>query len=130
MKNEFLRALGRAFNSKGKNGENRLGQLIEHQIQDHHSPQWINSIRPANSDEQRHGFDWMVETDVGGIKIDVKTSGRTAIRKTLENLPRHREDIIVLDCNSHRSNQEIFAEFLRRVSQKRQHYLEKRNKSV
>lgn len=69
------KALGRAANQRGETNEIRVLNVLQTE-----QPAWMFSARAATEDEDSKGVDIVVDTDVGKLFLQVKSS-RTGVAK-------------------------------------------------
>lgn len=87
------KALGHAANQRGATNENRVLSVLEED-----QPPWLISVRSATNEEDSKGVDIVVDTDVGKLFLQVKSS-KTGVAK--HKSKRRQSMIGVVRC-SHR----------------------------
>lgn len=107
---------------RGRVSEQRFKDVIISSIERKIAPERIKGLRQSTSKEDKKGIDWWIDTDIGPIQVQVKSSkkgaqvGRKKSRE--ENIER-----IVLSVNPKESNEELLAKVIIAVDEIRQERL-------
>lgn len=105
---------------RGKDAENKVMKSFNDSDE---IPEWLLGIHKGSHEEDKKGVDLWVETDVGKIKLQVKSS----VRGAEEHVERNKKgDIAVVVVKEGDSLEKVFGEMVFSIKPLREKYLKKR----
>lgn len=110
---------------RGSSAESRVRAAVCEAIEQRIAPEWLIGYYPADRDLDRKGIDAQLDTDVGWISIQIKSSERGRI-KALEHHPKI--PVVVVPAGLY--NEEILSRFLESVEPEREKYLQIREERM
>lgn len=110
---------GRIGNEVGKAGERRVYEACKNG----EKPSWWKGIRYATPDEDGRGIDHIIETDVGDIYLQTKTSLSEPVR---HRPSRNDRDVAIIYVNLKDSDEEIRKKVILIIAREREQKLLKR----
>ena len=116
------RVLGELARERGRASEARVLRACRRKDR----PDWMRAARAATSEEDRHGIDVVVESDVGKLYVQVKSS---AVGKVAFQDRRPRARIAVVVVRSRDSNEDLLRQIVGELSRLRAVFLAKREPS-
>ena len=123
LKNETNCRLGKAGREKGKHAEQRVLQAV-HELTK--SVTWMNSTRRSTSQEDTQSIDVVLETNIGMLFVQVKSS-RTGARHFRRK--RRRAHIVIVVIEPEMSDTKIRAKVHGALGFLRRNILENRRKT-
>ena len=113
--------IGRLGNERGQRAELRVEIAVREAFEKETLPSWIIGYQRACHEDDEKGIDGWLDTDVGRIKIQVKSSYAGA----REFSRRHQPDIaIIIVRNNKISPEQILDLLIQAVTPLRRRYLE------
>ena len=106
---------------RGADAEHHVFWAVKQGINAEFCPTWVRGVRKSRGKEEGKGIDYWVETDVGGIPLQVKSSVR-GMEKALELHP----EIPVVISQIGESHEELVGKIIEAISPKREMYLKQR----
>lgn len=113
---------GKIGNERGRINEEKVFDAFSEECEEPPLPEWFRGYISATEEEDKRGIDGWVDTDVGKIKIQVKSS-RNAAREFRKNNP----DTAVISVRDGEDLETIRRRLLSEIDPLRKLYLEKRN---
>ena len=113
--NGFNRLLGDLANKRGADNEQRLIDAVN--FKNSVWPKWLIGIEKSSRDQDAKGIDIVVETDVGRIFIQVKSS-----KCGLDSVKKKKKHIVYMVINERKSMDKIYDTFIGVIGHKRSDY--------
>ena len=120
---EIKRLMGRLALERGRAGERHVLAACTLAAR----PAWMRRVRAATRDEDRHGIDVVIESDVGKLFVQVKSS--LAGKEAFEARRRHAR-IVVVVVNAGCSLPRVLEQLVEVIEPVRGEYLQKRGQVV
>jgi len=121
MLSKEIRKIGR---DRGRKAESLFKKVLVEGIEKDRFPEWIRGYERATSKDDLKGIDCWIKTDVGNIKIQIKSSKTGAE----EYLKKHRGDVAVVIVKVGDGSDVLCEKIISAVSPLREKYKKKREK--
>lgn len=110
--------------TRGATAETIVEQVVQEGQENNTLPEWLVGYQRANLKDDMSGVDgWILTSDVGEIKLQIKSSF-SGVKKFERN--HHRRDIAIVIIKNYDSSQLVLEKIITAVSPLRREYLSKR----